>query len=198
LAAVAELEGLAAHRKAVRGLLLRLTRDAALADDLVQEALLRAVRAFPNLRGEASPGTWITAIALNLARDRFRAARRAPKTIDLNEAPGLAVEATAENEVLQAEMSACVLEHVAALPPRQRRVVLLHHFGGLDHAEIARQVGVSNGAARVILHRGLAALRGSLAEGCVLDFRDPIPCERRANAAESRISSPPNSHSMCR
>ncbi|MGA2495570.1 MAG: sigma factor [Roseiarcus sp.] len=66
MAAAAPLDELAAHRTAVRGLLLRLTRDPVLADDLAQEALLRAVRAFPRLRGEASPGTWITAIALNL------------------------------------------------------------------------------------------------------------------------------------
>ena len=91
----------------------------------------------------------------------------------------MAVEAVAESNVLQAEMSACILGHVARLSPRQEQVVLLRHFGGLDHAEIARQLGVSHGAARVILHRALADLRRSLAEGCVLDFRDPIPCERR-------------------
>ena len=140
---------------------------------------MRAVRAFPRLRGEASPGTWITAIALNLARDHFRAVRRAPETVEVSDALELAVGAVAESNVLQAEMSACILGHVARLSPRQRQVVLLRHFGGLDHAEIARQLGVSDGAARVILHRAVAALRRSLTEGCVLDFRDPIPCERR-------------------
>lgn len=84
------------HRKAVRGFLLRLTRDPVLAEDLTQEALLRAVRAFPRLRGEASPGTWVTAIALNLARDHFRAAKRAPETTGLDDALEVSVEATAE------------------------------------------------------------------------------------------------------
>ena len=189
MVAAAGVEGLAAHRKAVRGLLLRLTGDPALAEDLAQEALLRAVRAFPRLRREASPGTWVTAIALNLARDHFRAAKRAPETLGLDDALEASVEATAENDVLQAEMSACILGHVARLPTGQRRAVLLHHFGGLGHAEIARQLGGSEGNARIILHRGLTTLRQSLSEGCVLDFRDPIPCERRTAAGtQSRFA----------
>ena len=143
MAAAAPLDELAARRPAVRGFLLKLTRDPDLADDLAQEALLRAVRAFPRLRGEASPGTWITAIALNLARDHFRALRRAPETVEVSDASEMAVEAAAESDVLQAEMSACILGHVARLSPRQQQVVLLRHFGGLDHAEIARQLGVS-------------------------------------------------------
>jgi RNA polymerase sigma-70 factor (ECF subfamily) len=143
------------------------------------------------LRGEASPGTWVTAIALNLARDHFRAAKRAPETLDIDGVPEMAVEATAENDVLQAEMSACILGHVARRPARQRQAVLLHHFGGLSHAEIARQLGVSEGNARVVLHRGLTTLRQSLAEGCILDFHDPIPCERRT-AERSGLPEPPN------
>ena len=68
----------AAHRAKVRGVLVRLVRDEALAEDLVQEALLRATRASESSRGEAAPATWLTAIALNLARDHFRSVKRMP------------------------------------------------------------------------------------------------------------------------
>jgi RNA polymerase sigma-70 factor (ECF subfamily) len=44
---------------------------------------------------------------------------------------------------------------------------------------VASSVAISEGNARLILHRGLAALRDSLGRECVLDFGDPIPCERR-------------------
>ncbi|MCR6628968.1 MAG: sigma-70 family RNA polymerase sigma factor [Magnetospirillum sp.] len=178
MAAAVDPEQLAAHRMTVRGVLLRLVRDEALADDLVQEALLRATRAAATLRGEAAPATWLTAIALNLARDHFRAAKRAPTTA-LEEAGELPAPDHPEAEILQAEMSACILAHVARLPERQREAVLLHHFAGLSHREMAGPLGVSEGNARVILHRGLAALRASLSRECVLDFGDDVPCERR-------------------
>lgn len=178
-AGAAVAEDFAAHRGTVRGVLLRLVRDAALADDLVQEALLRATRAAHTLRGEAAPATWLTAIALNVARDHFRATKRWPEGCALDEAEAVASADRPEQEVLQAEMSGCILGHVVRLPQRQRDAVLLHHFAGLDHRSIAAGLGISEGNARIVLHRGLAALRTSLGRDCRLDFADDIPCERR-------------------
>ncbi|HLO78587.1 MAG TPA: sigma-70 family RNA polymerase sigma factor [Magnetospirillum sp.] len=172
-------DGFAAHRDAVRGILLRLLRDPALADDLVQEALLRASRAVGGMRGEAAPATWLTAIALNLVRDHYRAVKRRPATTTLDVADGIAAPDHPETEVMQAEMSACILGHLSRLPVRQREAVLMHHFAGLSHREIALPLGVTEGNARVILHRGLTALRDSLGRECKLDFGDRIPCERR-------------------
>ncbi|MDR3518943.1 MAG: RNA polymerase sigma factor [Azospirillaceae bacterium] len=172
-------EDLAAHRTRVRGILVRLVKDDALADDLVQEALLRATDAVASLRGEASLATWLTAIALNLARDHFRAAKRMPRSASLDDAKNIPASDQPEGDILRAEMSACILGQVAQLPERQREAVLLHHFGDLSHREIAAALGVSEGNARILLHRGLAALRASLGRACILDFRDDIPCERR-------------------
>lgn len=179
MVAAAVLEDMAAHRATVRGVLIRLVRDEALADDLVQEALLRATRGVGGLRGEASPTTWLTAIALNLARDHFRAAKRMPPAASLDQAEEVRAPGQPDGEALQAEMSGCILGHVARLPERPREAVLLHHFAGLGHREMAAALGTSEGNARVILHRGLAALRASLGRECILDFKDDIPCERR-------------------
>lgn len=170
---------LAASCGTVRGVLLRMVRDPALADDLTQEAYLRAQRAVAAMRGEAEPGTWLTAIALNVARDHFRAIRRRPPAVELEEAEAVAAADAPERDILQAEMSGCILGHVTRLPERQRDAVLLHQFGGLGHREVAAVLGVSEGNARVILHRGLAALRTSLGRECRLDFSEEIPCERR-------------------
>ncbi len=172
-------EQLTAHRKTVLGVLVRLVKDEALADDLVQEALLRATRSAAGLRGEASPATWLTAIALNLARDHFRAAKRTPHFASLDEAEDVPAPDRPEADILQAEMSGCILGHVARLTGRPREAVMLRHFAGLSHREMAQTLGVSEANARVILHRGLAALRASLGRECVLDFRDDIPCDRR-------------------
>lgn len=171
---------LALHRKSVRGVLMRLVKDEALADDLVQEALLRATRAAENMRAEASPSTWLTAIALNAARDHFRAAKRTPPWTSLDQADDLAASDRPESAILQAEMSGCILGLVARLPKLQQEAVLLHHFSGLAHREMANALGVSEGNARVILHRGLAALRTCLGAECRLDFTDEVPCERKA------------------
>lgn len=176
---VVEAEQFAAHRGTVRGVLLRLVRDPALADDLVQEALLRATRAAATMRGDAAPATWLTAIALNVARDHFRASGRRPPSVGLEHAEGLPAHQDTEDSAMRAEMSSCILGHVARLPERQREAVLLHHFGGLGHREIASSLGISDGNARVILHRGLAALRASLGRECALNFDDAIPCEPR-------------------
>ena len=176
-------EQLAAHRNKVRSVLVRLVKDEVLADDLVQEALLRATRSAANLRGEASPVTWFTAIALNLARDHFRAAQRTPWFTSLDRVEDIRAPDQPEADILRAEMSGCILDQVARLTGRQREAVTLHHFAGLSHREIAQTMGVSEANARVILHRGIAELRASLGRECILDFRDDIPCERRQSAS---------------
>ncbi len=66
------------HRPLVRAFALRHVGDEALADDLTQETFLRAERSRSSYRGEASERSWLCAIALNLIRDHFRTAGRAP------------------------------------------------------------------------------------------------------------------------
>lgn len=182
MAAAVTLEELAAHRSKVRSFLLRMTRDEGLADDLVQEALLRAGHALGGLRQDASPDTWLTAIALNLARDHFRASKRKPPTTSLEEADDVPSDDQPERQTLQAEMSACILGYIARLPKRQGEAVLLYHFAGLSHQEMASPLETTEGNARVILHRGLSSLRASLTADCHLNFADEIPCERREPA----------------
>ncbi len=175
-------EGLAAHRQAVRGFVLRLVGDDALAEDLTQETLLRAQRAESCYRGEASERSWLCAIALNLVRDHFRAAVSKPEVKLEIDIEGLAESGgeDAEEALLQAEMSACIGEFVLRLPHPQCDVVALHDSAGLTHAEVAALLGISVANSRVLLHRGRAALREIMKQDCVLIFDgDSIPCERR-------------------
>lgn len=177
--AAAAADELAAHREAVRGFLLRLLKDGGLAEDMVQEALERATRAAASARGDSAPRTWLTAIALNLARDHFRAAKRAPIFTELDSAAHVATLDDPEDDVLRAEMSACILGHIDRLGPAQRDAVLMHHFAGLSHKEIAAAAGISEGNARVLLHRGMAKLKDSLGRECAITLGDAIPCEKR-------------------
>jgi RNA polymerase sigma-70 factor (ECF subfamily) len=174
-----DAESIASYRTFVRRILVKRVKDYALADDLSQGVLLRAMRAADAMRGDASPTTWLTAIALNVVRDHFRAARRAPPAAALIQAEQLPAPAQPEHDLLKIEMSDCILGHVARLPGRQRDAVLMNHFAGFDHCEIGAALGISEANARVILHRGLKTLRTSLTRECNLDFDDDIPCDRR-------------------
>lgn len=174
-----DAESIASYRTFVRRILAKRVEDHALADDLSQDVLLRAMRAADAMRGDASPTTWLTAIALNVVRDHFRAARRAPPAAALTQAEQLPAPAQPEHDLLKIEMSDCILGHVARLPGRQRDAVLMNHFAGFDHCEIGAALGISEANARVILHRGLKTLRTSLTRECNLNFNDDIPCDRR-------------------
>ena len=175
------MDELAVHRPAVRGFLLRLVRDEALADDLTQETYARACSTAAALDGRSSPRSWLCAIALNLARDQFRAGVRRSRA----DAEGAGTDAAVptrdqERSLLEAEMSSCVLEILLRLPSPQRDVVALHDMAGLRHAEIAATLDISVANSRVLLHRGRAALKGLLERHCVLSFgADAVPCERR-------------------
>ncbi len=173
-------ENMAKHRPAVRGFVAGLVGDETLAEDLTQETFVRAQGAKVNRRGESSLKTWLIAIALNLVRDHFRAAGRAPETATGDGVlEGLPSGEDIEHALLEKEMSACVAEHLARLPSPQFEVVGLHDRAGLGHGEIADSLGISQANSRVLLHRGRAALKRILESSCVLAFGgDTIPCER--------------------
>jgi RNA polymerase sigma-70 factor (ECF subfamily) len=179
-------EIMAAHRQVVRDFVRRLVGNEALAEDLTQETFLRVQRSDSAHRGEASERSWLCAIALNLVRDHFRAATRAPDaTSDAAVLANVTSDEDIEQAALQREMSACIGEFLAQLPHPQYDVVALYDSAGLTHDEIAATLGISVANSRVLLHRGRTALREILKENCILSFdSDAIPCERRPPSAE--------------
>jgi RNA polymerase sigma-70 factor (ECF subfamily) len=175
------LDDLTEHRQAVLSFVMRLVGNATLADDLAQEAFLRASRTGKGHRGEASKRSWLCAIALNLVRDHFRASGRRPDTTSDEEVLRRirSEDEDAETGVLKKEMADCIAEYLFRLPPSQHEVVALHDMAGLNHREIAVQLQVSEENSRVLLHRGRSALRNILEEYCVLSLgSDAVPCER--------------------
>jgi RNA polymerase sigma-70 factor (ECF subfamily) len=160
---------------------LRHVGDETLADDLTQETFLRVQRSSSSYRGDASPRSWLCAIALNLVRDHFRAAGRlgAPSP-DPTAPEELPSGEDGERALLESEMSACIGEYLLELPHPQHDVVALHEMAGLTHPEIASVLDISLSNSRVLLHRGRAALREILRRNCTLSFdSDGVPCERK-------------------
>ena len=173
------MENGALERETLRRFVGRLVGNDTLADDIVQETLLRAHRGKAGFEGRANRQTWLAAIALNVTRDHFR---RAPVRMEEN-AAGDEVLAQipstedAEHALMEHEMGACITAHLMALPDRQREVLALHDIEGANHSEIALALEIGEGYARVLLHRARAALRARLREHCRLSFGgDPIPC----------------------
>lgn len=142
----------------VRALAQRLVRDAAAADDLVQEALTRAVGRPRTLQGD--PWGWIVTTLRNLARDRARGEQRRVRREPLAARPEVAPDTlrALENAERQRELVAAVL----ALDEPYRGVVLLRFFEDLPPRAIAARTGRSAATGKKQLERGLAQLRTRL------------------------------------
>ncbi|TMA22858.1 MAG: sigma-70 family RNA polymerase sigma factor [Deltaproteobacteria bacterium] len=144
----------------------RLVREAATAEELVQEAFVRVHRARESYRPEARFSTWLFRIATHLAWNELRRPRRrAPhESADAEEAPPLAAEGTPIDELVHARrVSAEVEVALAALPERQRAALWLAAVEGQSYAEVAAAIGTSEKAVKALVHRARAALAEALA-----------------------------------
>lgn len=145
----------------VHNLARRITRDAAAAEDLVQDTYLAAFRAWRRHRRPDRVEPWIATICLNLARSNFRRLRRRPEET-LHPDPGVGVqsEADTEWEALSSIDRDVVHEALWALPEQQRVAVTLMDICGLTASEVARVMGTPRGTVLSRVHRGRKALAG--------------------------------------
>jgi RNA polymerase sigma-70 factor (ECF subfamily) len=140
----------------------RMLGDAAEAEDVAQEAMLRAWRNAPRwVPGKAKFDTWLHRVALNLCYDRLRRKREIatdspPERRDDGPAP--------DRGLLAADAGAAVNAALAALPDRQREAIVLCHYQELSNIEAAALMKVSVEALESLLSRGRRALRQALAE----------------------------------
>ena len=161
----------------VTGYLRRMTGNAADADDLLQEALLRIARSLPDLEERAALKTWAYRIAHNVVIDHLRRTRRATFTEldDQSEAPGR----DADELLTVGEMNACVRRVIDALPPEYSSPLVLSQLEGKSVAEVAEICSLSISAAKVRIHRAKARLRDALNRECTLtnDIGGGVSCE---------------------
>jgi RNA polymerase sigma-70 factor (ECF subfamily) len=144
----------------------RIVREAATAEELVQEAFVRVHRAREQYRPEARFSTWLYRIATHLAWNELRRPRRrAPhESIDGEQAAPLAAPAAPVDEIVHARrVSAEVEGALAALPERQRAALWLAAVEGQSYAEVAAALDTSEKAVKALVHRARAALADALA-----------------------------------
>lgn len=169
--AVTEREFLATvttMRPALAAAALRIVGNEHDAADVVQDSCLRAWRALPGFRGESKLSTWLHAIVVNVALTmlhRRRQHRLDPMT-EL-EAAALADPHALVDPVVAAQhrdLRHELLHAVKRLPTPLREVVVARELRGLTHDEIGKELGISETASKVRLHRARAQLRSQLSE----------------------------------
>ncbi len=142
----------------------RLTGDEEDARDVVQEAYLRAFRGLKRFRGEAQFTTWLYRITANCASSAL--GKRARHRHEVLEEDDDVVDVSGRlDPAEQADRGVVrdrVKEALAELPPRLRTVVVLRDVYDLSHEAIAAELGISESAAKVRLHRARRKLRERL------------------------------------
>lgn len=182
---------------------LRLTRNSADAEDLVQETYLKAYRSYESFTAGTNLRAWLFRILTNSQINRYRAKQRRPEETELDDvgdlylykklaAPGN-FGRSAEDELMEMFSESEVVAAMEALPENYRAAVLLADVEGFAYKEIAEMLDIPIGTVMSRLHRGRKALQRELYEFAVerglADRPDPEASSDDASADRTTMPS---------
>lgn len=151
------------HAGRVHGVIARLVGGhGARAEDLTQEAFVRAWQALPAFRFESSFSTWLHRLAVNTALMELRSRRSRPQDEGDSDEEIFDLIGSADSAGHTTALSMDLERAVASLPPRARAVLVLYDVEGWKHEEIAAELGMAVGSSKAQLHRARNLLRGRL------------------------------------
>lgn len=191
------------HNQRLYGVARSILRDPDEAEDVVQDAYVRAYEHLAAFRAVAKFSTWLTRIALHEALARKRKARRARSLGQsptenhamATGAPGIPDSHTppADAESSRAELRTLLESAIDTLPQQMRTVFILREVQGLDTAETAACLEVTPANVKVRLHRARALLRATLdetlsAEALALYAFDGARCDRIVRTVLARLT----------
>lgn len=142
------------HRRQVYQLCYRFVPNHEDASDLSQDVFLRAYRALRTFRADASLGTWLYRIAVNVCLSRLSVKTPASEPLDARDHIDTRAESAPER-VLRGERAVQVRAAVAKLPAKQRAALVLRVYQDMTHQEIAAALGTSVGAAKANVFHAL-------------------------------------------
>jgi RNA polymerase sigma-70 factor (ECF subfamily) len=154
------------HNKLVYSVCLRMTKDVAEAEDLTQEAFIRAFRNLKSFHVNSAFSTWLYRIAVNTVLMKLR--RKSPPVLSLDEpvsrnSPSLKREVEKEDLNLRGAIDRIVLRHaIEELPRGCQQIFELHEFEGYEHHEIAELLQCSIGNSKSQLHKAKMKIRDFL------------------------------------
>ena len=151
---------------------LRMTRNPADAEDVVQETYLKAYRAYDTFKEGTNLKAWLYRILTNTYINRYRKQQRRPSEVELGELQDLylfkrlgetsGAERSTEEAVLDSMVDTDIKAALESLPERFRMPVLLADVEGFSYKEIAEIIDVPIGTVMSRLHRGRKALQKKL------------------------------------
>ena len=140
----------------------RFCRDRGRAEDLAQEAFLRAYRALGQWRKDAAFSTWLFALATNLYRSELR--RIPARIVSIDDVPEPKDSRAGDGGLEAEDRERSVRRAVFTLPPKYREALTLFYFHEKDVPAAAQSLGLPQGTLKARLFRGRELLRGKLKE----------------------------------
>ncbi len=173
------------HKPRVYSLCLRMTNNAAEAEDVTQEAFLQVFRKLSTFRGDSALSTWLHRIAVNTVLMRFR--KKSLPELSLEEtytkntdAKPMRRECGTRDRYLAGSIDRIALiQVIRELPEGYRTIFLLHEVEGYEHKEIAAFLGCSTGNSKSQLHKAKLRIRELLAD--LREDRNETVRERQTN-----------------
>lgn len=155
------------HASSIWRMSYLILHSASAADDASQETFTRGLSRIDTYRGEAHPRTWFSAIALNVCRHILRDRRSGvdladPQILDHGRPFGHSTSREVLTTVVRREHHAALGEALKELTQPQREAFVLHYIEEMPYENVSAIMGISPGAARILVHRAKATLRACL------------------------------------
>jgi len=151
------------HRDSVFNIALRISGNRELAEDITQDAFVRAYLGLSSFRGQAKLSTWLYRIAVNQAlRTKSVGSRRAEKEQGMDDLVLTSDAPGPEKSAERSEIETRVRRAITELPPAQRAVISLRYIEGLDLAEVAAITGSPLGTVKSRIHHALRSMSPAL------------------------------------
>lgn len=134
------------------------------AEEVTQEVFLKVISRAGQYDGRAPVSSWLFAIAANACRDRLRSPARRGVPLD-DASPFFSVPAPAESWLLAKERAGAVRRALDLLSPEQREALVLARWHEMPYAEVARTLGITEGAVKTRVFRAMETLKAHFSEG---------------------------------
>src|SRR5215216_3004013 len=152
------------HHRRVYSICLRMTQDTSDAEDLTHEVFVQLFRTVGSFRGDSAFTTWLHRLTVNHVLMHFRKHKRRLRSEQLTEDEEMPAQGAVSSKPTNIVDHILLSEVMGKLPNGYREAVILHDIHGLEHKEIARRKGRTEGTSKSQLHKARATLRALITQ----------------------------------